>query len=356
MTADSPIEQADKDNADANPGAGAGADTRTDGQRDEPPVKEVPDSRTGKDVPDTADEPSAPGDDDSDSPSSTPGPEVADLETVDREAFISPDDLWQRVEDMVDLGPRHTGNKAHADYVNYIDKWMQETGIVNIQRDEVKILGSNAMTTPGAPTSGTSEHIWGSLPGSGTKAIILGVHIDGQNSVEENGVPVVMAIAAYLAKIPKENRPYSYHIVFATGHMARIEGGSEAFSWSSLHRDVLKDVVAAVAPEHLGTMAGGMPVSFAVTASTSSVRSEMKSILDEMNIPAMTISSSGIGSGLIWRTGARLPVLAGISVPTYLFNTRKKMEVLDKKRLWDQAFFFLRGTLFMSTLQPEAFR
>ena len=272
-------------------------------------------------------------------------------EPTKNNSFASKQQMFQEVEFMTNFGPRHTGSEAHNQFLDYTECWMQRIGLVDIARDSVTIKRHNTMSR-GGPTSGTTEHLYGFLPGESKKTIILGVHSDGQNSIQENGVPVIMEIAAYLAR--QEKRKYTYAVVFPTGHMAKINGGMEAISWSRMHRNVIKDTLIAVAPEHLGTSRRTGPVPYFITA-TGKIKAKAKRLIREMNIPAMNVYSLGIGSGLAWRYGARIPVLAGISTPTFLFNVEKKMEVINPQRLHKQSTLFLELVKYMETLEPRDF-
>ena len=265
--------------------------------------------------------------------------------------FVSSDGLLSEVDFMTNFGPRHTGNKAHQEFINYIECWMSKIGLEGIARDTVQIKRHNTLSR-GGPESGPTDHLYGFLPGESEKTIILGVHSDGQNSIEENGVPVLMEIASYLAK--QKTRRYTYAVVFPTGHMAKIAGGMEAISWSKLHRPILKDVLIAVAPEHLGAVRKLYPVPYFITA-RGSLKGKAKSLIRELDIPGMNVYSLGIGSGLAWRVGGRIPTLAGIATPTYLLNPAIGMEVIDQQHLWKQSNFFLEMVKHMETMDPKDF-
>ena len=287
---------------------------------------------------------------------------VNDLATFQADAFDTKDELYQRVQTMVDFGPRHTGSRAHNNYMDHVEEWMKSVPLEGISRDTVNITGANWMSRGGALPK-TTQHIYGHLPGrdGSDKAIILGVHFDGQNSIQENGVPVLMAITDYLSRMPREKRPYTYYVVFPSGHMAEIQGGIEALSWANLHRDIIKRTVAVVSPEHMGVIDEGQVADYNVTVSSSNVkamqglRSYVEGLRGEMDIQKMSVRALGIGSGLAWSVpilGSGKPVFSGLSTHkplTTLFNPDVGMEIIDKDLLYKHALFFLKGTLHMSS-------
>lgn len=287
---------------------------------------------------------------------------VDDLATFQADAFDTKDELYQRVKTMVDFGPRHTGSPAHNKYMDHVEKWMQSVPLEGISRDTVDITGANWMSRGGALPK-TTQHIYGHLPGrdGSDKAIILGVHFDGQNSIQENGVPVLMAITDYLSRVPREKRPYTYYVVFPSGHMAEIQGGIEALSWANLHRDIIKRTVAVVSPEHMGVIDEGQVAEYNVTVSISNVkamqdlRSYVEGLRGELDIQKMSVRALGIGSGLAWSVpilGSGKPVFSGLSTHkplTTLFDPDVGMEIIDKDLLHKHALFFLKGTLHMSS-------
>jgi len=257
--------------------------------------------------------------------------------------FVSADQLWKDVETMVEFGPRHTASPAQAKFLDHLEGWMRRIGLVDIGRDVVTLSGPNAFTAKGAPTSGTSHHLYGYLPGTTAEDIILGVHSDGQNSVEENGTIVAMEIVEYLSKLPKSMRKRGVLVVFPTSHMASSDS-EEATGWVQKHRARLSNVVAIVSPEHMGTIGTvfGQPQDFRIWATSPALRRAATLATSAPSIPKTTIASYGIGSAILWRQATNLPTLGGMSIPFYLFDPSKEMEVLDKQRLFAQADAFRR--------------
>lgn len=261
-----------------------------------------------------------------------------------QEAFASADKIYEEVRIMNDFGPRHTGSQAHIDYINYIKAWMENLNM-EIKIDTVKIQGHNALST-GGPKSGDTDHIAGILKGETDEIIIIGCHSDGANAIEENGVPVSMVIADYLAKLP--SRKYTYAFVFPTGHMSDIEGGIEALSWAKLNRDITRKTVATVSPEHLGARGD----RFYLTAS-GAFRKKTEELSKKYSLKNTAVRRLGIGSGLAWRAAVRKPLISGMTIGLNLFNARIGMEKIDKDHLYSQSLFFAEMVTHLETLDKK---
>ncbi|MDB5541157.1 MAG: hypothetical protein JWQ89_2884, partial [Devosia sp.] len=79
---------------------------------------------------------------------------------------------------------------------------------------------------------------------------------DGPNAVEENGGIAVVALAKYLATLPKTARRKTYVFTLTTGHMA----GAYVHSFRDFidaHPDIMKRTVASLVMEHLGSREWG---------------------------------------------------------------------------------------------------
>merc|ERR1712232_1202888 len=64
-----------------------------------------------------------------------------------------------------------------------------------------------------------TAHVYGLLPGQSDEIVMLGIHSDGQNAVEENGIPSLLLMAKYLASLPKSSRKYTLGFAAVAGHM-----------------------------------------------------------------------------------------------------------------------------------------
>lgn len=98
----------------------------------------------------------------------------------------------------------------------------------------------------------TGRNLVGIIPGRSSEAVILHSHTDGPNGIEDNGPDLIIAMAQYLARIPRELLPRSIHIVLTTGHFV---GGAGSRAFIRKHReDLLPWVAASVTVEHVGAM------------------------------------------------------------------------------------------------------
>jgi hypothetical protein len=96
------------------------------------------------------------------------------------------------------------------------------------------------------------RNLAGVIPGRTSEAVILHSHTDGPNGIEDNGPDLIIAMAQYLSRIPRELLPRSIQIVLTTGHFV---GGAGSKAFIRQHReDLLPNVVASVTVEHVGAM------------------------------------------------------------------------------------------------------
>jgi hypothetical protein len=118
---------------------------------------------------------------------------------------------------------------------------MAETG-------EAVTLTVTATIVPNKPT----HTLIGTLPGMSDETIILWTHTDGQNAVEENGGPAIIAMLSYLSKLPKSQRQRTIKVVMPEGHFA--EQYLPAHAWIKERPELCEKAVALVSVEHLGCM------------------------------------------------------------------------------------------------------
>ena len=96
----------------------------------------------------------------------------------------------------------------------------------------------------------TSYNIVGELPGADDEAVIIGSHHDGPwaSAVEDgSGIALVLAQAAYWARVPPAERPHRLMFLLNGGHMS---GGAGQAEFVRSHRDELDHVVLEVHLEH----------------------------------------------------------------------------------------------------------
>jgi len=248
-----------------------------------------------------------------------------DLSELDPTIAPSSDQLWGDLETMVGYGPRHTGHPADHRWIAYLESQMRKMGLNDVTRQPVAVNGPRPLlTTPDVQTAGlTAHHLWGFLPGSSERIIILGVHSDGQNSIEENGTIVLLRAMEYLSKVPRECRRYTFALVFVTCHMAECSS-SEAGGWARNHSDIMERALAFISPEHMGqrTRSQAEILSWSLWSNTANLRAAAQRFIGELGISHVTVASSldfglsGLGTASAWKVASgNKPVVGGMADP-----------------------------------------
>ena len=105
----------------------------------------------------------------------------------------------------------------------------------------------------------TTRMVLATLPGMSRQRLVVESHTDGANAVWDNGPVAMIAMAQYLARLPRTCRPRTVEFAFTTGHLyQRLRGtsvrdGSAELLAEQLDRDYDRGTVAGViAVEHLG--------------------------------------------------------------------------------------------------------
>lgn len=96
----------------------------------------------------------------------------------------------------------------------------------------------------------TSHNVVGELPGADEEWVVIGTHHDGpwSSAVEDgSGMALVLAQAAYWAKVPRNARPHRLVFLINGGHMA---GGAGVRAFIERHRVDLARIVLEVHLEH----------------------------------------------------------------------------------------------------------
>lgn len=96
----------------------------------------------------------------------------------------------------------------------------------------------------------TSYNIVGELPGADDEWVVIGTHHDGPwaSAVEDgSGIALVLAQAAYWARVPRQERPHRLVFLINAGHMA---GGAGVRAFIEQHRAELDRIVLEVHLEH----------------------------------------------------------------------------------------------------------
>lgn len=226
----------------------------------------------------------------------------------------------------------------------------------------------------------TTPNLYGIIPGASDELVILQSHTDGTNGLEENGPEAILAMAQYLARIPRGELPRSVLVVMSTGHMAGHAMGTEAFLRTHAD-DLVARTAAAVSLEHLGArpwlpdangdyrLGDGYETALCFSSPHKEIvkvarRAQEQSQIDGNRVlrPFMpdTISGEspngfwwpGDGEGL-WRVAA-LPSLQYISGPAYLLSSGKPvMDFIDTAAVRRQAVAFTDAVLELTRIPRD---
>jgi hypothetical protein len=284
--------------------------------------------------------------------------DCSDLSNLNMAKFPTADQMWSALTNMVNMGPRHDGADGDHKWVAYLQQRMTDMGLQNITKDDVTVQGTNGLSGMGAPSSGTASHLYGLLPGASDDIIVLGVHSDGPNSIEENGSVVLTEVMQYLTEIPQKCRQHTFALVLASCHMATCTNG-DVPGWAGLHSDVMSKAIAFLAPEHAGMMyrAGGSgtgPIAQAFLCKTPGgqgagmVGAYCSSLLTSLNISPGMLAPSGteLGSSAAWDTlvNSQKPVIGSMaywdSLTNGLTTTGIGTEQIDKSTFYKVTLFY----------------
>lgn len=107
------------------------------------------------------------------------------------------------------------------------------------------------LTLPAKIETVPTRNLVGFIPGASDELTVVNSHTDGTNGIEDNGPNIAVAIAQYLARLPKQALPRTVMILLTSGHFA---GGNGAVDFIRRHRDdgLLKRIGAVLTIEHVG--------------------------------------------------------------------------------------------------------
>jgi hypothetical protein len=98
-----------------------------------------------------------------------------------------------------------------------------------------------------------TRNLIATLLGQSPQRIVLSTHTDGVTWVQENGVAGVLAMARYLAGLPKQCRPRTFQFEFGSGHLGFARDGTELYARKLDPQYDQGTVAFAFALEHMGT-------------------------------------------------------------------------------------------------------
>jgi hypothetical protein len=224
-----------------------------------------------------------------------------------------------------------------------------------------------------------SRNVIGTIRGASKELVVLQSHTDGTNALEDNGPDAIVAMAQYLARLPRRSLPRSVLVVLSTGH---FYGGRGTSAFAERHRDdaLGKRIVGALSLEHLGALEwnplpdGG---SSALTglAEAGTVFAPNITPLVEGSLRALKLAKADRSSVLrdyvpndrspdgggwpadgvgLWADG-HFPTANYIAGPTYLLNWGvPTVDKIDVGRMRRQAMAFTRMVIELGGVSREA--
>jgi hypothetical protein len=213
------------------------------------------------------------------------------------------------------------------------------------------------LTLAGKRVPDETAHIYGLLPGQSEEIVMMGIHSDGENAVEENGIPSLLLMAKYLAALPLSARKYTLGFAAVSGHMDYDVPFPETEGFALMHKhDLMKKVKVCVAPEHFGAMQWvfkdgkyqptGKSVEYTGFGSSFALQSQLRKAFKANSVSNALVLTGPIpesaGSALGWKL-LGCPTIGGISLPDYLVNLdHGGPDKLDKGRFFEIANAYMQ--------------
>ena len=274
--------------------------------------------------------------------------------------------------------------RAHGLYVPY-DRVLRQVPSLYVDQDvgaQLKQLAANSptlrLTLPAEVKQVTTRNLIGIIPGASDELTVINSHTDGTNGLEDNGPNAIVAMAQYLARLPRQSLPRSIMLMLSSGHFA---GGVGVEAFLSTHKnDGLLDRIASVTTlEHLGAQEW-LPDSSGNLAPTGKPEisalfmpeiqaladASCKMLVDSQSYPGLVAKpTNGSGDGTadnavwpgegqyFWGEG-HIPTINFITGPDYLINWGiSTADKIDFDRMRRQAIAFTQMQLDLSR-QPAS--
>ncbi|WP_076814761.1 M28 family peptidase [Pseudofrankia asymbiotica] len=228
-------------------------------------------------------------------------------------------------------------------WINGTDgRWLHD----QLGRGQVRIRLDVAAST--APAS--SDNIVGDLPGPAgdDELVLVGSHHDGPwaSAVEDGtGIAMVLAQAAYWARVPAADRPHRMRFLLHGGH---FYGGAGLVDYVAKHRAELEKVVLEVHLEHAAREFAERDGRLAATGRcvprwffTSGIPTLEKSVYDalvaerlgrSMLLAPDAFGPAPLSDGASYHT-AGVPIVQFLAAPWYLFDEADTLDKVDRDSL-----------------------
>ncbi|MDT3400151.1 PA domain-containing protein [Streptomyces sp. B1866] len=222
------------------------------------------------------------------------------------------------------------------------------------------LTGTLVLEAEHRPT--TVEYLVAELPGSGRLpgALLLGTHTDGQNAIEENGGPALLAMAEYLTRLDRSQRPRDIVFLLSPNHMCANSATVKPDKWLNQHPEIQNRLKYAIWPEHLGAMnwtnnpltrtygpTGRSEIAVLGVGNSSALDSL---VIDQVKRDQLdrTAVEWPLGAGLYGEATSTyqqgIPTVQYISCPTYLVQVAKDghLDKIDPALMYRQTQFLTR--------------
>jgi hypothetical protein len=224
-----------------------------------------------------------------------------------------------------------------------------------------------------------TRNLIGFIPGRSKDIVALHCHTDGSNAIEDNGPGAIVAIAQYLARLPRKALPCKVMILLTTGHFA---GGNGSRAFRARHAgDLVPQTKAALTLEHLGLLRweekggtmgpdggyeagavfapGSAPLVDAAFSALQRADAAPASVLRPLNPNASGDSADAAwpGEGEYLFAAGGMPDANYITGPTYLLNWGiSTVERCDHRHLRAEAIAFTEMILQLGRTPREELR
>jgi peptidase M28-like protein len=270
---------------------------------------------------------------------------------------------------------------AHGSYFPY-DHLLRKVPGVYVDRDTGRRLKAQAaagaqarLLLPAKVEQVQTRNIVGIIPGASDELTVINSHTDGTNGIEDNGPNAIIAMAQYLARLPRSALPRSVMILLTSGHFA---SGVGADGFLEAHRGdgLLQRIASILTVEHMGAEEW-LPDADGNLAATG--RPEFAGLFEPRIAPLIDASARALkradaapayviaplspkppvwpGEGQYFWAGASIPTANYITGPYYLLNWGvSTADKVDYERMRRETVAFTQMLLELSRVPAEDLR